>query len=207
MNGNGTLTRSFHQQQQHLSNADLQTGKQHLPQKPSPYGSVVYTGPRGHLDHQSPAPPTRSPYGSGNLTSVSQAYTPPPNMTPEVPNGSLSNRYAANSSAAGIGASNTNPRGSNPLTSFVLPAPPPPATSPPQNARQHIVRPMPVVSAQSPRSKPAAVVMGSKSRQPATVIFSGARGVPPLGSTSDTAYSSGRDTDNEIVSVMNDKFI
>uniref|UniRef100_F1KRH1 Netrin receptor DCC n=1 Tax=Ascaris suum TaxID=6253 RepID=F1KRH1_ASCSU len=145
LQGNGTLTRSYHQ-----SSSSLE-GRQRTPQ-------VVYTGAGRH---QPVAKIDFSDHGSSYGSSQAlQAQTPPPQLPnqgpPVAPPAQIGDGYRTLRSSSG----------SNPLKSFTQLAGAPPPLSPPQGERiAHVVRPVVVASPNTRLGKPAGVVIGQKSSQ------------------------------------------
>ncbi|VDK49439.1 unnamed protein product [Anisakis simplex] len=150
LQGNGTLTRSYHQ-----SSSSLE-GRQRTPQ-------VVYTG---SARHQPVAKIDFSDHGSSYGSSQAlQAQTPPPPQLPNqgppvAPPSQMSSADGYRTLRAAASSSNS----SNPLKSFTQLAGAPPPLSPSQGERTaHVVRPV-VVASPNPRlGKPAGVVIGQKS--------------------------------------------
>ena len=211
--GGGTLTRSYHNHSpgssMDLPNAP-NSGRQRTPQ-------VVYTGPRGSCQPQvqlqqptsSLAQTMLADYGtharhaSPYQSTVGLTPTPPPSTVGVMDgNRTLSKRQ-------GSALANHSQGQSHPLTSFsgMAAAVPPPPPMPPGNASPmtHVVRPVTVTTAATPRqAKPAGIVIGS-TKTFATVLPNSARPqnfVSMAPSCSDSASQKDTDSDLQVRAAM-----
>jgi len=170
----GTLSRSYHH---HQSSSSVDVPRPYPPVK-APPPQVVYTGPKMTINRDG----SSSPYGSAGTVGV-LTPTPPPQIYPTKSSALDQTPRPSVVSASGVTGAN------NPLKSFTaLTSPPPPPPLGQATNRTHLVRHVPPMVNQSPKPKPAGIVIGTKARA--------MQARPSQGS--DTAYSSGKETDNEL---------